>query len=115
MRTVARRAAWWVLPLLVWTTVARAAPDPREMQAREEIEGYSGEREELKKTQANNKQGAGGADAKVAFASAPPAGAAAPPERAPAPAQVVIVERGVAVKPEPAPALDLSARPAPAA
>jgi tetratricopeptide (TPR) repeat protein len=35
MRAVVLRCAAWVVPLLVWTSLAAAAPDPREMMARE--------------------------------------------------------------------------------
>jgi tetratricopeptide (TPR) repeat protein len=35
MRIVFLRGASWIVPLLLWTAVAGAAPDPREMKARE--------------------------------------------------------------------------------
>ena len=35
MRAVMQRRAAWIVPLLLWTSLAGAAPDPREMTARE--------------------------------------------------------------------------------
>ena len=82
---------------------------------RAEIERYIGEMEELKKTQAGQAQAAKDnpdARARSAGANGPPQPGAPPaaPQVAAAPAAVVVVQREVA----PAPAVDLSARPAPA-
>ena len=83
---------------------------------RVEIEGYIGEMEQLKKTQAAERANANGGERPLK--AAPPASGVAPPAAAspaapPPPPPIVILERDPAAPKSPPPAIDVQARPAP--